>query len=337
MLGLALRIGERHLVRAERALGGQPVDQLRSRPALRRAQDDHRPARTRGGVGRISFSRATLDRGDLVADVVERRRHQLVHRRRLGALDEARLVAVAAQQRAQLLLRDPREHGRRGDLVAVEVQDRQHRAVASRIEELVRVPARGERTGFGLAVADDAADEQIRVVERRAERVHERVAELAALVDRSRRLRRDVARDPTGERELAKQPAQSLLVVADVRVELGVGALEVGVGDESRAAVAGTGHVDHAEVTPADQAVEVRVDEVQARRRAPVPEQPRLDVLDPQRLAQQRIRQQVDLTDRQVVGRTPVRVDRARLLVSERIRSLGQGALIVGRRSGHTP
>ena len=40
--------------------------------------------------------------------------------------------------------------------------------------------------GLGLAVADHAGDEQVGVVERRAEGVDERVAELAALVDRAR-------------------------------------------------------------------------------------------------------------------------------------------------------
>ena len=40
--------------------------------------------------------------------------------------EEERLVAVAAQQRRELVLRDPREHGRVRDLVAVQVQDRQH-------------------------------------------------------------------------------------------------------------------------------------------------------------------------------------------------------------------
>jgi hypothetical protein len=48
-----------------------------------------------------------------------------------------------------------------------------------------------------------------------------------------------------------------------------------------------------------DQPVQVRVDEVQAGRRAPVAQQSRLDVLDLQGLAQQRIPQKVDLpTDR---------------------------------------
>ena len=66
------------------------------------------------------------------------------------------------------------------------MQDRQHRAVGARVEELVRVPAGGERPGLGLAVADDAGDEQVGVVEGGAVGVGERVAELAALVDRAR-------------------------------------------------------------------------------------------------------------------------------------------------------
>ena len=40
-----------------------------------------------------------------------------------------------------------------------------------------------------------------------------------------------------------------------------------------------------------------------------MPEQPRLDVFARQRLAQQRIVEQVDLADRQVVGRPPPPVD----------------------------
>ena len=49
-------------------------------------------------------------------------------------------------------------------------------------------------------------------------------------------------------------------------------------------------------------------------RRAPVAEQPRLDVLRLERLAQQRVVEQVDLADRQVVGRAPVGVDPAELV-----------------------
>ena len=73
----------------------------------------------------------------------------------------------------------------------------------------------------------------------------------------------------------------------------------------------GPDHVHRVEVAGRDDPVQVRVDEVQAGGGAPVAEQPRLDVLGPQRLAQQRVVEQVDLADRQVVGGPPVGVDAA--------------------------
>ena len=315
-VGLLAHVGERDLVRAPRALDRQAVDLLRPRPALRRAQDQHRPLRP---LGLAVLARRALDARDVVERVVERGRELLVHGVRLVALDEQRPVAVALEERDELVLRDAREDGRVRDLVAVQVQDRQHRAVGLRVEELVRVPARRERPGLRLAVADDARDEQVGVVERGAERVRERVAELAALVDRARRLGRDVARDPAGERELPEEPAQSFLVVADVRVDLAVRALEVRARDEPGPAVPGPGDEDRAEVARADLPVEVRVEEVEPGRRAEVAEQPRLDVLRPQRLAEQRVVEQVDLPDGEVVRRAPPGVDEPQLVRRERL------------------
>jgi len=50
-----------------------------------------------------------------------------------------------------------------------------------------------------------------------------------------------------------------------------------------RAAVARTGDVDDVQIMGLDDAIQVRVDEVQAWRRAPVPEQARLDVRERER------------------------------------------------------
>ena len=72
-------------------------------------------------------------------------------------------------------------------LCAVQMEDREHRAVAVRVEEPHALPRSFERTGLGFAVADHARDDQVGVVERSAERVHQRVAELATFVDRSGR------------------------------------------------------------------------------------------------------------------------------------------------------
>src|SRR5207244_4259519 len=76
-----------------------------------------------------------------------------------------------------------------------------------------------------------------------------------------------------------------------------------------RAAMAGTTDIEHADIKRADDAVEMGVDEVQTRRRAPMSKQARLDVLGPQWLAQQRIVEQVDLPDGEVVGGAPVAVE----------------------------
>ena len=247
-----------------------------------------------------------------------------MHALGLVAGDEDRPPAVTLQQRGELGVGDPRQHRRVRDLVAVQVEDRQDGAVRPRVEELVRVPARRERAGLGLAVADDARDQQLGVVEGRPERVGERVAELAAFVDRAGRLRRGVAGDAARERELPEEPPQPFLVPADLGVELAVGAFEVRVRDDARPAVAGARDVDRAQVALPDGAVQVRVEEVQARSRAEVAEQARLDVLRRERLAQQRVVEQVDLADGEVVRGAPVRVEAAQLLGRERLGQLAR-------------
>ena len=165
------------------------------------------------------------------------------------------------------------------------MEDRQHAAVAGRVEELVAVPAGGQRAGLRFAVADDAGDDQIRIVERRAVGMAQRIAEFAAFVDAARRLRRDVAGNAAGEAELLEQPLHSLCVLADVRIDLAVGAFEVGVGDQRRAAVPRADDVDHVQVISLDDSIEMHAQHVEARRRAPVAEQPRLDVLALERLS----------------------------------------------------
>ena len=302
---IARHVGERHLVRAPRTLRPASVDGLRPGPALGRAQHDHRPARAH----RLAACACRLaDGGDLGHHLVERDGHGLVHRFGLLALDEARRVAVAEEQAFQFRARDAREDRRVGDLVAVQVQDRQHGAVAGRIEELVRMPGGGQRAGLRLAVADDAGDDQLRVVEGGAEGMRQGVAQFAALMDGAGRLRRDVAADAARIGELLEQALHAGGVLRHAGVELAVGAFEPGIGDQRRAAVARAGDEDHVQVVRLDHAVQVQVDEVQPGRRAPVAEQPRLDVLDAQRLGQQRIVEQVDLADGEVVRGAPVGV-----------------------------
>ena len=146
---------------------------------------------------RLISSDAVLDGGG----------HGLVHGVVVGAFDEIGRPAVAAHQALEFVVRDAREKRRVVDLVSVEMEDGQHRAVARGVEELVDVPGGGERAGFGFAVADHGGDDEFGIVEGRAASVREDVAELSAFVDGAGGLGRAVAADSAGERELPEELA----------------------------------------------------------------------------------------------------------------------------------
>ncbi len=74
-------------------------------------------------------------------------------------------------------------------------------------------------------------------------------------------------------------------------------------------AVPRTGDKDRVDVVPANQAIHVRQDQVQPRRRTPMSKRARLEVFQAQRFAQQRIVEQMDLTHAKVGRRPPVGID----------------------------
>ena len=182
MVGVFVHFPHRHLVRAPIIFGALAIDLFGAGPALKRAQHYHRPARSLRGTIPPSFG---FDALNLTDDGIEGIRHQVMHLLRLMPLDEVWRVAVAAEQLLKLIVADPGKNCGIGDLVAVEMKDRQHRAVRCRVEKLVRMPAGRERPRFGLAITDNAGNDQIGVVEGCSISVREGVAEFAALVDRT--------------------------------------------------------------------------------------------------------------------------------------------------------
>ena len=104
----------------------------------------------------------------------------------------------------------------------------------------------------------------------------------------------------------------------DLRIDLRVRPFEVDVGQHRGPAMPRTGEVDRRRRSRlANEPVEMHVDEAQARRRSPVTEQARLDVLGTQRLAQQRVVVQIDLTDGEVIRSAPVVVKIAQRIFVE--------------------
>src|SRR5262245_27354930 len=91
-----------------------------------------------------------------------------------------------------------------GNLVAIEVENRENHPVGNGIEKFVRMPACRQWAGLRFAIADDTSYNKIRIVEGCSVGMRERVAKFAALVDRAGRLRRHVARDAARERELSE-------------------------------------------------------------------------------------------------------------------------------------
>ena len=137
VLGIRADLAHGHLVGPERALDRQAVHGLGPRPALGRAQDDHGP---RGTTARGAAPGRGLDVGDLVEGSIERGGQLLVDVEGVVAGDEDRAVTVALEQPPQLVVADPSQDRRVGDLVTVQMEDGQHCAVTDGVEELVGVP-----------------------------------------------------------------------------------------------------------------------------------------------------------------------------------------------------
>ena len=238
-----------------------------------------------------------------------------MHEKWLVALDEVNIVTVASQQAADRLVTGTAQHRRAGNLVTVEVEYGQHRAIASSVEKLDSFPRAFERCGFRFTVADHRDRDELGVIEYCAERMGQHVTELATFVNRTRCRRTDMTGRTAGRRELAEQPCHTSDVQAHRRIHLGIRSFEIYVCQNCRTAVPWPCEINNVEIIACNDAIEVRVDKVLPRRRSPMAEQPRLDVLVAQWLAKQRIAKQKDLPDGEIVSRAPIGVDREQLVV----------------------
>src|SRR5215471_14763439 len=105
-----------------------------------------------------------------------------MHRLRFITLDEMGRIPVAAEQVIQFLVTDPSEDAGIGNLVAVEMEDRQDYPVRCWVQKFIGMPARRQRPGLRLTVTNDASDDQIGVVEGRSVGVRDGITELPAFV-----------------------------------------------------------------------------------------------------------------------------------------------------------
>src|SRR5437867_3565004 len=109
------------------------------------------------------------------------------------------------------------------------MEDREYAAVARGVKEFITVPTGGERSSLGFAIADDAIDNQVRVVEGGPVRMAQGVAQFPALVDAAGCFRGDVAGDAARKAKLLEQLLDAFRVLADVRIDLAVSAFQISV------------------------------------------------------------------------------------------------------------
>ena len=303
MFGVRVVYDERHLVRAECAFDLQSIDHFRARPAFRRPEDDHRPARSRGVV---LVPGIFLDVLNISNGRIQRGSHEHVHLLRVVAFHKKRCPATARQKLLQLLMVDAREDGRIADLVAVEMKNRQHGTIGDGIEKLVGVPRGRKRRRFRFAIANDAGDNQIGVVEHGPERMTERVSQFAAFVNGARRGGGNVAGNAAGKRELLEQQFHTGFVLRDIGVDVAPGAFQIDIAHDRSPAVAGSRDVKHVQIVFLDDPVQMHIDEILAGHGTPMPYDQRLHMRQLQRFAKKRVVVEVDLSHRQIVGGAPI-------------------------------
>ncbi len=127
---------------------------------------------------------------------------------------------------------------------------------------LLPCQAGGQRAGLRLTVTHYAGGDQGRVVHPRRRRRGPGVAQLAALMDGAGGFGGHMAGDAAGEGEPLEELLHAVLVLRDVGVDLGVAAVQPVLRHHGVAAVAGAGEVDHVQIIPLDDPVQMGVDEV---------------------------------------------------------------------------
>src|SRR5271165_3621904 len=110
------------------------------------------------------------------------------------------------------------------------------------------MPRGGQRASLRFTVTYHGCNDQIGIVERRSAGVRKDIPQFTSFVNRAWSLRRAVAADSAGERELFKELQEALFVLALFRIDLTVRALKIDRSQHSGRAVARTREEDHLSV-----------------------------------------------------------------------------------------
>src|SRR5260370_20571038 len=106
------------------------------------------------------------------------------------------------------------------------MQDREYSAVADGIQKLVGVEGRGQRSGLRFAVSHDNGDDEIGIVEGRAESVRQAIAEFAAFMNGAGSVGRAMTADAPWEGKLFEEFLEPRLGLALIGIHFRVGSFQ---------------------------------------------------------------------------------------------------------------
>src|SRR5260370_40619582 len=110
------------------------------------------------------------------------------------------------------------------------MQDRKYRAVADGIQKLVGVAGRGQGSGLRVAVSHNDGDDEVGIVEGRAESMRQAIAEFPALMDGAGRVGCAMAADASWKGELFEEFLEPDFGLALVGIDFRVGSFQIAVG-----------------------------------------------------------------------------------------------------------
>src|SRR6185437_4944313 len=108
---------------------------------------------------------------------------------------------VTFEQVFQFLMRYSCEERRVVDLVSIQIEDRQHRAVADRVQILVGVPGGREWSSLCFTIANHNCYQQVGIIKSSSEGVGQAIPQFASFVYGARSFGSAVAADTAWERE----------------------------------------------------------------------------------------------------------------------------------------
>ena len=147
------------------------------------------------------------------------------------------------------------------------------------------------------------------------EGVGQRIAELAALMDRAGRFGCCMTRNAAGKGELPEKAAHPFLILGHFRVEFAISALKPAVRDDAWRPVPWPGDKEDADIPCFDDPIEMDIDKAKPRRGPPMAEQAGFDMLDLQRLLQKGVIKKINLSNGKIVGRAPPSVHQCKLIL----------------------